>query len=375
MNMLLKSTLFLLALGLFFTACTPTEEQPALVLPSIYTAPSFTQNTTQQAAIRTQMEALVTEIKKGRTPGTVLDGAVLTSLFQIGNPSIKSITTPYYIGRLENTGNWLDELTKSSGNAYILGAPSVQGGTFGGYLFDENALEMEQMIEKGLFGAAMYHHAITLMQGTITLETADQLASIYGAHPDFPNTPTATKAANPDKFMANYAARRDKNDGAGLYTQLKKAFIQLQAAVKAGDDYNTERDEALVSIRQTWEKVNVGTVVNYCHSVIATLIATSPSDSDKAKALHAYGECVGFLHGWRTIPQGYKIMSDAEIDELLTLLNAPYNGTPTSYLFVTDSFNELPKLTQIIDKIKVKYGFTTQEIEDFKKNWVAEQGR
>jgi hypothetical protein len=68
-------------------------------------------------------------------------------------------------------------------------------------------------------------------------------------------------------------------------------------------------------------------------------------------------------------------MSDAEIDELLTLLNAPYNSTPTSYLFVTDAFNELPKLTQVIDKIKVKYGFTTQEIEDFKKNWVVEQGR
>jgi hypothetical protein len=367
--------LFLLALGLFFTACNPDEKKAPLVLPDTYTAPNFTQNTTQQAAIRTQMEALVTEIKKGRTPGTVLDGAVLTSLFQTGNPSIKSITTPYYIGRLENTGNWLDELTKASGNAYTVGTPVGQGGTLGGYLFDENGLELEQMIEKGLFGAAMYHHATTLMQGTITLETVDQLVSIFGAHPDFPNTPTAAKAANPDKFMANYAARRDKNDGAGLYTQLKKAFIQLQAAVKAGDDYNTERDEALVLIRQTWEKVNAGTVVNYCHSVIATLSATSLSDSDKGKALHAYGECVGFLHGWRTIPQGYKIMSDAEIDELLILLNAPYNGTPTSYLFVTDAFNELPKLTQVIDKIKVKYGFTTQEIEDFKKNWVVEQGR
>jgi hypothetical protein len=375
MRMRIKNLLLLLTLGLFFTACNPDEEQPALVLPDNYISASFTQNTTQQAAVRTQMEALVSEVKKGRTPGTVLDGAVLTNLFQTGNPSIKSITTPYYTGRLENTGNWIDEITKASGNAYTVGIPVGQGGTLGGYLFDENGLEIEQMIEKGLFGAAMYHHATILMQGTITAETVDQLVRIYGAHPDFPNTPTAAKATNPDKFMANYAARRDKNDGAGLYTQMKKAFIQLQAAVQAGKEYNTERDAALTTIRQTWEKVNAGTVVNYCHSVIATLSTTSPSDSDKGKALHAYGECVGFLHGWRTIPQGYKIMSDGEIDELLTLLNAPYNGTPTSYKFVTDAFNELPKLTQIIDKIKVKYGFTTQEIEDFKKNWVVEQGR
>jgi hypothetical protein len=51
-------------------------------------------------------------------------------------------------------------------------------------------------------------------------------------------------------------------------------------------------------------------------------------------------------------------MTDAQIDELLVLLNAPHNGTPTSYKFVMDFSNEYPK-----------------EIEDFKKNWVAEQGR
>ncbi|MBK6993792.1 MAG: DUF4856 domain-containing protein [Lewinellaceae bacterium] len=266
-------------------------------------------------------------------------------------------------------------MAKASGTSYTPGVPTGNGGVLNGYLFDENGLEYEQLMEKGLFGAALYNHAVSLMKGSMTPATADQLLRIFGAHPDFPNTPTAANAANPAKFMANYAARRDKNDGTGLYFQMKNAFIKLQAALKAGKDYKQERDEALLALRQTWEKVNAGTMINYCHSVISDLSATNPTDAQKASALHAYSECVGFIHGWRTIPQDFKTITDVEIDELLVLFNAPYNGTPTSYKFATDPVNELPKLTQVISKLKAKYGFSDQEVEDFRNNWVAVQGR
>lgn len=374
MSTLIKYSLSLVLFAVLFSACDEKDKSP-LQLPEAYDGSTFSANTANQNAVRSQLETLVSEIKKGRTAGFVLDQANLTQLFNAGDPSLQSICTPYYSDRLQGAGNWLDELAKASGNTYTPAAPTGQGGTFGGYLFEEHGLELEQMVEKGLFGAAMYHHAVSLMSGALTPATADQLLCIFGAHPDFPNTPTAANAANPDKFMANYAARRDKNDGTGLYSQMKNAFIKLQAALKAGDDYQQDRDEALLSLRLTWEKVNAGTVINYCHSVISTMSATNPTDAQKASALHAYGECVGFMHGWRTIPSGFKTITDPEIEELLLLLNAPYNGTPTAYTFATDPLNELPKLTQIISKLKAKYGFSTQEVEDFKKNWVAEQGR
>jgi hypothetical protein len=376
--MLLKNIRYsFFALGicmLLCAACGDKNVEP-LVVPTTYVSTDFAANTTQQDAVRNQLEALVNEVKKGRTAGTVLNFQTLQDLYQTGTPSLQAITTTYFAGRLNGAGNWLDEVAKASGTTYAPGAPISQGGTFGGYLFDENGFEIEQMIDKGLFGAALYNHAVQLMKGDITPATVDQLVRIYGAHPDFPNTPTATKAANPDKFMANYAARRDKNDGKGLYSQMKGEFLKLQAAVAAGEAYNKERDEALEAIQLTWEKINAATVINYCHSVISTMSNTSVSDSDKAKALHAYGECVGFIHGWRTIDEGYKQLKDNEIDNILTLLNAPATGTPTSYKFVTEPINELPKLQQIIEILKSKFGFTTQEIEDFKKNWVAEQGR
>jgi hypothetical protein len=369
-----KKSLFALSVTLFFIACGEKDKAP-LDIPSAYDGSTFASNIATQDAVRGQLEALVNEAKKGRTAGVVLDYATLTQLFNVGSPSVKSITTSYYAGRLDGAGNWLDEMAKASGTTYSIGVPTGQGGVLNGYLFDENGLEIEQLVEKGLFGAALYNHAVSLMQGTMTPATADQLLRIFGAHPDFPNTPTAAKATNPDKFMANYAARRDNNDGNGLYFQMKNAFIKLQAALKAGDDYNQERDEALATLRETWEKVNAGTMINYCHSVISTLSATNPTDAQKGSALHAYGECVGFMHGWRTIPQDYKIMTDAEIDEILVLFNAPYNGTPSSYKFATDPANELPKLTTVIGKLKAKYGFSDQQVEDFRNNWVAVQGR
>ena len=175
--------------------------------------------------------------------------------------------------------------------------------------------------------------------------------------------------------MAVYAARRDKNDGNGFYTQLKNNFIRLQAVAKAGADYKKEQDEAVADIKLTWEKVNAATVINYCHAVIANMSKTNPAEADKANSLHAYGECVGFIHGWRTIPQTQKKITDAQIDEILTLLNAPATGPPTSYLFITDPVNQLPKLTQVINKLKTVYGFTDAQIEDFRKNWLNEQAR
>lgn len=363
----------LFLLSFLITSCK--KDKKPLEIPTSYDASAYQTNTTKQYAVRGRLDTFINEAKKGRTAGVVVDAAVLNQLYTTGNPSLQSLTTAYYDGRLSGTNGWIQELTNASGGAYTPGTPTGQGGVFAGYLFDENGLEPEQLLEKGLFGAALYHHAITLMQGDITAATVDQLVAIFGAHPDFPNTPTAGKATNPDKFVANYAARRDKNDGQGLYTQTKNAFIKLQAAVNAGADYHAERDEALATLRLNWEKANFATVVNYCHSVISRMSGTNPTDSDKANALHAYGECVGFVHGWRTLPQTYRSITDAEIDEILILLNAPYNGVPTSYTFATDPVNQLSKLTQVIQKIKTKYGFSDQEIEDFKQNWVAVQGR
>jgi hypothetical protein len=369
----MKKILTLGAIVCLLSACQKEEVKAPLTIPTNFDVANFDRNAATQLAVVIAINDITTEAKKGRVAGATVSNITLGRLFGTGVVSVKSQTTTYYANRLEN--EWFNEIAKASGTTYTPGNPQTkgQGGTFGGYLFDENGLEIEQMIEKGLFGSALYNHATSLVSGEMTTATADQLMAVMGMSPTFPSSNDATKHQRPDRAMAVYAARRDKNDGKGYYSQLKIELTKLQAALKAGAAYNTERDAAIVNILDVWEKVNAATIINYCHTVISTMSNTSTTEAQRASALHAYGECVGFAHGFRTVTR--KKMTDAQLEEILGLLNAPHNGTPTSYLFVTEPATQLPKLQQVITRLQSIYGFTSAEVEEFKKNWVAEQSR
>ncbi|MDZ7878308.1 MAG: hypothetical protein U5L45_11585 [Saprospiraceae bacterium] len=376
MKKLFSPILTIIALTLALSSCDKETVVAPLTIPTTYESANFATTAATQIGVGKRVVSITNEAKKGRKATAKVSADSLNYWFTTGSPNLKTINTAYLTGRFEGATGWFAEIAKASGTTYTPSATITgNGGAFGGYLFDENGLEIEQLIEKGQFGSVLYNHATTLLSSKITAETVDQVVAIFGANPTFPNTPTASKTAQPDLYMSNYAARRDKNDGKGLYTQMKNAFLKLQAAVKAGSDYDKDRDAAVADVKLTWEKVNAATIINYCHAVITTMSQTTTTDAQKGSALHAYGECVGFTHGWRTISASQKKITDAQIDEVLDLLNAPATGTPTSYKFVTEPVTQLPKLTQIITKLKGIYGFTDAEIEDFKSNWVSVQGR
>jgi len=371
------------AITLMFTSCEKDEITPIapintnLTIPDSYDGANFDGNASAQLLVIDQLSALTAEAKRGRDVNNTVTKTDLDNLFTTGTPSLSSEVTTYFKAKLEGENGWFDELAKSSGNSWSPEAPTTgsTGGVYGGYLFDENGLEIEQLIEKGQFGATLYNHAVKLMSGTITLATVDQLVAIFGANPSFSNSGSDNAGTDKDVALANYGARRDKADGNGMYTSIKKEFITLQAALKGGDDFITERDAALENIKTLWEKINAATVINYCHSPIDKLSQTNPSDSDISSALHAISEGIGFIYGIKTIDQSYRVITDTQIYDVLTLFNAPSDATATVYKFATDPSSELTKLQQIISKLKTIYGFTDQEIEDFKSNWVSSQGR
>ena len=356
--------------AVLFTACTKEEVadtvSPALSIPSFYDSSNFNTNTASLVAARGNFDALINECKKGRTNGTTVSA---TSLSDFYSNSVLATTTSYYNGLLTATDGWFKELEDASGNTFNPDTVSTTGGTFGGYLFNENGLEPEQMIEKGLFGSALSNGAIQLISGATTLEKIDQAIYLFGTTPHFKSSNAAMHGTGADKYLAVYMARRDKNDGNGIYSSMKTNFIKLQAAVKGGVAFNTQRDEAAAAIKLSFEKANFATIVNYCQSSMAKLSATTLTDADAAGSLHSIGECIGFTLGWKMVA-GKKI-TDAEIDEIYTLLNG--NSKPTN--FITNRATEVVKLQQVIDKIQTVYGFTAAEIEGFKKNWVSEQSR
>jgi hypothetical protein len=349
------------------------KQQDALVIPDRYDGASFSKNV--DPALRNQLTALVDEMKRGRVAENVLRFSDLEALYNpLSVPGLAKSTSPYYNNRIASPDDgFLAILAQASGSLYVPGSPQGNGGVFGGYLFDKTGLEMEQLVEKGLFGAAMFRTFNQLASGNITEAKVDQMVSVYGAHPDFPNSYQANKHANPDVSSANYAARRDKNDGSGFYTRIRDQFIRLQAAVRGGSAYNADRDAAIADIRLLWEQSSAATIINYLHTTTSKLSNTNPTEADQAAALHALSESIGFLHGFRTVQP--KIIQDADIDNLLNLMNAPWNAASAPYLFATNPVQELPKLNQATERIAAIYGFAPAEVEDFRQNWVLVQNR
>jgi hypothetical protein len=367
------STCTSLALLLAITSCEKTETRPELTIPDSYDGSTFSSYAAQEIALVNNLNNLMAVLNSGNT-GEVINVRDLALAFSTNSPSVKSATNTYFASLLEGTNGYFDRLSKASGKAYIpAGPPQGSGGVYGGYVFDSTGIEPAALIGRGLLGAALYRTALNLYIQNPNINnpaTADQLLATYGANPSFPNSPTAPRA---DQAVAALAARYDKNDGNGLYSKIKQNFIKLQAAYEAGEGYNQQRDQAFSDILTLWEKAQAAAAIHACHEVVRLMSAPSPTATDKANALHRYSECIGFLLGYKTISN--KTITDTRLDELLALLNFQPQGPKAAYKLITEPARELANVLEVLARLKETYRFSDQEIEDLKKDWVAEQGR
>ncbi len=373
MKNLKQIPLFLFAC-LVFAACkkNKVEEKPTLQIPTEYISANYTANVATEASVRKQLAALTAYMKKAEKVVIKLNIDSLNYYFNNnGTPSLSSITPTYYSNLMTN--NWFAVMVDASANDYdpANGATATNGGVYGARLFDKRAKETNQEIEKGLFLAAMYNHFVNLSLTKITPETVDKMVCIYGAHPNFPSTNTAANTPTPDAVIAMYAARRDENKGNGLYTQIKNQFLKLKAATTAGDKYINEQNSAIAELKILMEKAIMATVIHYGFAAIKKINSTNPDEATIAGGLHDLGENVGFVHGFKTVPQAHRIITDAQIDEVLTLLLAPVGNDATMYKFITDPINQLAKIGEIQLRLKALYGFTNSEMEGFKSNWIS----
>ena len=351
---------FSLATSILFAvlmmSCADNGVQP-IQIPTSYDSTGYTNAIVAENVLIKQHQDFVNLLKTGRTSGTTVDYATALTTMQAhlteANDSLKVIFPAY-----------LQELTKASGNSYDpYAANQTQGGTYGGYLFDENGLEIEQILDKASFFGLFYHKASRM---SVSSESTHKLIALFGATPRFSNSDRTTTF--PDILSASYAARRDKNDGNGLYIAFKNNVIAMHAHQKAGSNFNNELLNERKAILLAWEKSILATVVNYCFSAHAKFTMTNPQAADNGAGLHGVSENIGFILGLKGVSE--KKITNAQIDEILSLLKS---NKPA--VFVTDAFTNAPALLQVIARIKSIYGFTDQEIEDFKVNWVTIQNR
>lgn len=375
-----KIALFMIMGSLALSSCKKGDDPdpvPSLNIPSVYDSVGYYENTQEVRDIYTSFNNFMNDLKRGRA-GQALTESVMSGLYTAGSPSIEDITTTYYTNVVRD---FFPIMEAASTNTFLPdSAPNGVGGVYGSgsaaYLYDQYGTDMDQVIEKGLFEAAFYNYATNLVKANITPATIDKLLAIFGATPVLANSDRVSVGA--DRFVALYTARRDKNDGNGFYSKIKLALLTAKAATLAGSNYNTQRDEAIKSYFQNWERSMAATTINYCISASKLLSLTAPTDDEKSRALHAIGEGIGFIYGFKTINNPYRIITDDQIDEIMDLFLFPNNGNIEIYKFVTESFTNLPKLgdnTGVIKKLQDIYGFSNSQIADFEKNWVNEQNR
>lgn len=364
-------------LGTIFLSSCSEENEPvkkALTLPSSYESHDFDSNAYLEFQLTDRFSGLVSLMKQGENPANTLDLNTLLAAWKDGGSNSLKANAGMMANEVENRS--FPELVKHSGKTYHpdYGDTATLGGVFQARLLNEGAFEILQGIDKGSYAGLFLHQILELKKDLIDLKTLDRMLALYGAHPSFPNTPTAANTSFPDKYIANYTSRRDKNDGSGYYSRIKTEFLTLQAAILAGDEYANEKEAAFVRLIHTMEKALAATSINYMYSAIDKLSKTNPNDADKAGALHDLSEALGFMQGFSSLNSPYLHINQAQI---LTLMgHMQYDGQSYAfYKFTNSPMTALPELLKAIDLLQGIYGFSPAEMNDFKTNWVSAQGR
>lgn len=351
---------FMLA-ALFLVSCEKENPELSLDLPDTYTSNSFEANVSLETTVIEDLSGMTAAANAAEAD------AQSSTVSPIDYPTtLASVTLSDYRSLVED---WLVELVKAANSSTGFQNPgndqplsNEEGGLLGSRLLDENGLELEQMVQKGSFGAALYRHALDLINGDLSNSAiVDKLVKIHGADVSF--DPANTTAA------ATYSRRRsDLSNETGFFFDIRNNLIKAKAAIEAGSAFDEERDEALEAYLASWEKSNFATVIYYCNATKkqlqeATTLPEGPDrDAALGNAMHAYAEGVAFAHGFRGLSQ--KQITDAEIDRILELLLAPAGQTPESYRFLNE-VSLLANLDTIIEDIQSIYGFTEAEVSSF----------
>ncbi|MFT5972809.1 MAG: hypothetical protein ACJAZC_002241 [Cryomorphaceae bacterium] len=356
--------------GLALTSCDDDDDEDnnpgsQLTIPSEYLAPDYDANVVTENTVMTELAALTEAANAAEANaqgGTNIDPI----LYPI---NLETVTLPGYSAFVQD---WLAELVNAANSPTPFQNPDFidpipldeAGGLLGTRLLDENGLELEQMIEKGSFGAALYNHALTIIDASeLTSGAIDRLVEIHGAEITF--DAASTSAA------ATYSRRRSNLEAqTGFFYDIRTNLITAKAAIEGGSAFDNNRDQALDNYLLNWEKSNFATVIYYCEATKSLLQEASTLSGELKKvkqgdALHAYAEGVGFTAGFRGIRQ--KEITDTEIDQILADLLAPAGGTPESYLFLGQS-SLLANLDKIQNDIQAIYGFTDEEVISFHVN-------
>jgi hypothetical protein len=334
-------------------ACAPASPD--------YPSADFATNAADELALINQFKAFNQKMRDAEASLSVTPTVEELRALYAGPPSIKDATSSYYQGVVDEA---LVAFAAAAGKAYTPAEPPpANGGLYDKWIFDPRGVDLRQLIEKGSFASLYYRRAAELAGGTVTPAVVDRILALYGSNPTFSGKDK--EVPSPDVLGAVYASRRDAKDAAnpGFYLRIKANLVAARAAAEK-TECSGEAKAALDAVLTDWEKALGGTVIFYMKD--AATKAAAPATA--AAALHGLGEAIGFVQGFRQLPADIRIITDAQVDELLALMEAPPSGTKAPYKLVTDAATVIPKLEQVVTRLASIYGFTPEQVASFATN-------
>lgn len=284
---------------------------------------------------------------------------------------------------------WIGTAASNSQDPSKLGTPAA--------IFDENGLDMPEMIGKVLFGALSYYQATSVYLANVTTkENAvaaddgkggnlpfttmehnwDEAFGYFGAARDYARytddmlTGTSadytfdtdgdgkidlTKEYN--FTVARYAARRDKAaPGTDFTKEIFDAFLKGRTAI-TNQGTTVEIDAQRLAAASTWEKVLASSFVHYLNGVRAEMADVGKPDFDDVGLRHEWSEMKGFAIALQY--NSAKKISDAQLAQIHTLIGASplvaADGTAenTAYVAALDAAKAL---------VKGVYGFSDAQM-------------
>lgn len=333
----MKSTIcFLLVLAsvAFFackkkTAPEPTPEPepsgPAYTVPTTYTFSPMTY--TGQTMRMEMLDEMVTYMKTGRTPNTVLSATTLKNMFSnTGNPftnpalnaSGKKLEDKFFVLDVNLVKSYMDSIASASTNSLNIITGSVDA-TKKYLLNPYNGFDYTEMIEKLVMGATFYYQAMESYicaagvggsvdnttsapgEGTAMQHHWDEGFGYLGVPQAFPTSTTGVI------FWGEYL--NEIGTTLGNKSTVMNAFLLGRAAIN-NKDYPT-RDAQITIINREWEKLIAASAIHELNEAKLEI-------TDNAVRNHVLSEARGFIMALKY--KTNKMVTQSQIDGWLNTL-------------------------------------------------------
>ena len=373
-----------LFLTIVITSCKKnnTPSIPNYTIPTTYNFANF--NDTLQLKLLAMADQLVAKINLANTPGTVVSAQTLKDMFNNvnGNFNDSALKLNYsglrladYCSPLAKTDllNYFDSVglysqSNTAGSPGTAGVSASSASPNKKLLLSPNGVFYSQVVKKTIMGGicsyeisqvyltdsisnAVDNNTVVGGSGTAMEHHWDEAFGFFGVPVNFPSNTTGLR------YFGSYSNQVDA--GLGCNATLMNAFLKGRAAISAGDQ-NTKSRQATIIIK-TLDQVDAAAIVQEMKETDATI--------DAGDAVAAYGtlsESLGFVRNLKYNTSPIRVITDAQIIQLLALYDSVNPNSPNLYNFVSANTNSTAQIKAKTDAIRQYigkvYGFTATQL-------------